>query len=270
MNLHDTIKKVLYIIFREIPLEAFGLYYSVYAATVEDNRDPDNRGRIKLNIPDVWAEPADIWAEPAFMPGGSQKGFILIPDKGDNVRVIFKGGNPRFPLWVYAAIPVKDQFPPEIYGGDNSPKRTLWLSAKGNFIALEDKDEFIRLQNIGGIVVDLNDGISLGSPGTSSEPAVLGNKNADVLENLRKDLGDLTTQVQNINTLLNTYFSGSAPGLTTLAGTGNPVAVILAPLTAPLVAGLPLAGSNLTTISADITGITPKIPQTKSTIVTLD
>ena len=86
-------------------------YFATYAGYVEDNKDPDNIGRLKVRVPTVYG-PADSqkntistadlpWALPAGLPAGGSpdSGAIQwLPEPGDHVYVRFLDGEPEKPI----------------------------------------------------------------------------------------------------------------------------------------------------------------------------
>lgn len=74
-----------------------------YRGTVEDNADPQKRGRLKLSVPDVLGNRISTWAEacvplagPPFMP----MGVHFVPPRGTAVWVEFERGAWDHPIWV--------------------------------------------------------------------------------------------------------------------------------------------------------------------------
>lgn len=70
-----------------------------YRGTVEDNADPQKRGRMKVRVPAVVGANRDIWAEPCVPYAGPGVGAWAIPPVGSHVWVEFEGGNPDYPIW---------------------------------------------------------------------------------------------------------------------------------------------------------------------------
>jgi hypothetical protein len=69
-------------------------YYGIYRGVVVDTADPDNRGRITLQVPQILGTAVTGWAWPII------GGYTPIP--GDGCWVMFEGGDPNFPLWLGA------------------------------------------------------------------------------------------------------------------------------------------------------------------------
>jgi hypothetical protein len=67
---------------------------------VMDNVDPENRGRLMLQIPDVLGDSPSSWALPCFPFTGIQSGCFVVPGVGSPVWVEFEHGDPDKPIWV--------------------------------------------------------------------------------------------------------------------------------------------------------------------------
>jgi hypothetical protein len=92
-------------------LETFGKYYSVYRATVVDNKDPQNQGRIKVIVEALgMTSPLTEYAYPITPFAAKEGAMFFPPDVGDAVYVMFENGNPRLPLYL-GGWWMKDQLP---------------------------------------------------------------------------------------------------------------------------------------------------------------
>jgi uncharacterized protein involved in type VI secretion and phage assembly len=76
-----------------------GPYWGKYRGQVENNLDPENRGRMQVSVPEVLGEGQLSWAMPCAPYGGSGVGLFAIPPTGANVWVEFEGGDPDYPIW---------------------------------------------------------------------------------------------------------------------------------------------------------------------------
>lgn len=87
-----------------------GRYHGKYQAFLVDNKDPQKRGRLRLQIPDVLGpDVVSGWAEPCFAYGGGPDyGQFSIPplcissdgkSHTTGVWVEFRGGDPQYPIW---------------------------------------------------------------------------------------------------------------------------------------------------------------------------
>jgi hypothetical protein len=71
-----------------------------YRATVFNNLDPLNIGRIQVMVPDVSNFIPSSWAMPCVPYASKQGGFFAVPQIGDGVWVEFEQGDPDYPIWV--------------------------------------------------------------------------------------------------------------------------------------------------------------------------
>ena len=65
---------------KNVGLEFYNKYYAVYPAIVEDNNDPEKRGRIRISLPSI-LEDGEIlgnWCDPTAMSiAGNQTGAFM-------------------------------------------------------------------------------------------------------------------------------------------------------------------------------------------------
>lgn len=168
-------------------LESFGRYYSCYRGFVADRDDPENLSRLRLIIPSVGGTNVyDYWAFPRNVFSGAGYGSQVIPQKGDVVWVEFESGHPNKPLWSLG-YRGKNELSGE---SDITDKDCYWfITPKGHVIKINDTKNYIHIKTQHGDYIELNSNsiscvtdkkISLGTLDNSAEPAVLGNKNAEV------------------------------------------------------------------------------------------
>ncbi len=87
-------------------------YYGIYRATVVNNIDPMQIGRIMVLVPDVGGITPSTWAMPAVPIAGKQMGTFMVPQVGAGVWVQFEAGDPDRPVWtggwwgIAAEVPV--------------------------------------------------------------------------------------------------------------------------------------------------------------------
>jgi phage gp45-like len=75
-----------------------GRYYGKYHGTVVDNADPEHRGLLEVQVPDVFGAGVVVTAE-ACLPYG----YASLPPNGSGVYCEFEAGDPERPLWVAVA-----------------------------------------------------------------------------------------------------------------------------------------------------------------------
>ena len=75
-------------------------YHGLYRGTVSINIDPEQRGRLRLEIPDVLGEGLSNWAMPCVVFGGARSGAYVVPAVDSGVWVAFEHGDPDRPVWI--------------------------------------------------------------------------------------------------------------------------------------------------------------------------
>jgi uncharacterized protein involved in type VI secretion and phage assembly len=116
--------------------------YGAYPATVTDIKDPDAQGRIKVKLP--WMPDNDgsgyeVWARLAVLMAGNNRGTWFIPDVGDEVLVVFEGGEARRPYVVGALWNGSDTPPEQMDGAGNNYKKSI-VSRRDIRITLDDQE----------------------------------------------------------------------------------------------------------------------------------
>ena len=136
--------------------------YGAYPATVTDVRDPDSQGRVKVRLPwmpDNEGGGYDVWARLATMMAGANRGTWFIPDVGDEVLVVFEGGDARRPYVVGALWNGKDSPPEQMDGAGNNSKKSI-TSRRDIRITLDDTEggETLTLKTPMGQTIEMKDG----------------------------------------------------------------------------------------------------------------
>lgn len=95
-------------------------YYGKYRGTVLNNIDPEKRGRLTLNVPDVLGAVPSSWAEPCVPlagPTGPPMGVYFVPPIGAGVWVEFEHGDPSYPIWSGCRWGAASDVPPLAFAG---------------------------------------------------------------------------------------------------------------------------------------------------------
>jgi uncharacterized protein involved in type VI secretion and phage assembly len=74
--------------------------YGKYRATVLNNVDPMQMGRLLVQVPDVSNVLPSTWAMPCVPFAGIMSGMYAVPAIGSGVWVEFEQGDPDYPVWV--------------------------------------------------------------------------------------------------------------------------------------------------------------------------
>jgi hypothetical protein len=100
-------------------------FYGKYRGLVIENIDPEQIGRIMVQVPDVLGETPSSWAMPCVPAAGIEAGCFIVPPIGSQVWVEFEQGDPDYPIWTggfwgtVAEVPVFATAPPAIPPGQN-------------------------------------------------------------------------------------------------------------------------------------------------------
>jgi hypothetical protein len=100
-------------------------YYGKYRGTVIENIDPEQIGRVLLQVPDVLGMTPSSWALPCVPAAGIQSGVFVVPPIGSQVWVEFEQGDSDYPIWtggfwgLVADVPIFATAPPAIPPGQN-------------------------------------------------------------------------------------------------------------------------------------------------------
>jgi hypothetical protein len=74
-------------------------YYGKYRGNVLGTPDPDQRGRLYVQVVDRDGPNFTGWARPCFPWGGTSVGLYAVPPSGSKVWVEFEQGHPDHALW---------------------------------------------------------------------------------------------------------------------------------------------------------------------------
>jgi hypothetical protein len=139
-------------------------YYGKYRGLVVENIDPEQIGRVLVQVPDVLGELPSSWAMPCVPAAGIQSGCFIVPPIGSQVWVEFEQGDPDYPIWtggfwgVVADVPVFAIAPPAIPPGQN-----IVLQTSGqNMILVSDAPPTpvtggIVLKSVSGAMIVVNE-----------------------------------------------------------------------------------------------------------------
>lgn len=95
-------------------------YWGKYRGTVSNNVDPEMRGRLQLQVPDVLGTMLSSWAEPCVPlagPTGAPMGIYMVPAIGAGVWVEFEDGDVDYPVWVGCRWGSQSDVPPLAHTG---------------------------------------------------------------------------------------------------------------------------------------------------------
>jgi hypothetical protein len=139
-------------------------YYGKYRGTVVENLDPEQLGRILVEVPDVLGLTPSTWAMPCVPAAGLQSGIFIVPPIGSGVWIEFEQGDPDYPIWtggfwgLGADVPAFAIAPPAIPPGQN-----IVLQTSGqNMVMVSDAPPTpatggIVLRSVSGAMIVVNE-----------------------------------------------------------------------------------------------------------------
>lgn len=117
---------------------AVGQFFGKYRGTVVSNVDPERRGRLLVQVPDVGGLVPLSWAEacvPLAGPTGPAMGVYMVPPIGAGVWVEFEQGDPSYPIWVGCRWGGASDIPPSAHTGSPlSPNIEIRTLGQNSFV----------------------------------------------------------------------------------------------------------------------------------------
>ena len=110
----------------------------VVVALVTDNKDTEERGRIKIKFPWMGDEAGEAWARLVTLMSGNERGIVFYPEVDDEVLVAFEHGNINSPYIIGALWNGVDKPPEKNSDGENNIK--MIKTRSGHTIKINDKD----------------------------------------------------------------------------------------------------------------------------------
>jgi uncharacterized protein involved in type VI secretion and phage assembly len=135
-------------------------YFGKYRATVVNNIDPMQIGRIQAIVPDVSNIMLTSWAMPCVPVAGKQMGTYFVPQVGSGVWIEFEHGDPDYPVWVGCFWGIAAEVPtPALAGIPASPNIVLQTAAQNSIVIsdLPGPTGGIMLKSATGASIIVND-----------------------------------------------------------------------------------------------------------------
>jgi uncharacterized protein involved in type VI secretion and phage assembly len=124
-------------------------FYGKHRGTVSDNQDPNNLGRIRAKVPQVFGDVETGWALPCAPYAGNGTGLFTIPPAGAGVWIEFEAGDLSRPIWS-GCWWVSGQLPTDQNGTDATPDLKILRSEQGLMVALDDNAQTIAVSDQNG------------------------------------------------------------------------------------------------------------------------
>jgi uncharacterized protein involved in type VI secretion and phage assembly len=133
-------------------------------ATVSSLDDPDQRNRVQVRLcafDGATQQDAPMWARVVSNFAGDNRGTFFLPDVGDEVLVVFAGGDARVPLVVGGLWNGAAKAPADTQSGGVNRYKVI-RSKNGIVITLDDQSgqETLKLETPAGQKLTLSDGPS--------------------------------------------------------------------------------------------------------------
>jgi uncharacterized protein involved in type VI secretion and phage assembly len=153
-------------------------FYGKYRGTVWDNVDPEQRGRLMVQVADVGGVLPSTWALPCLPFAGPQQGFFAVPPVHASVWVEFEHGDPSYPVWTGCFWDTPATVPPLALAGapgvqqvvvQTTGQAMLLISdtpGPGGGIVLRTPTAMLSLSSA-GIVIDNGQGATIKMIGNS-------------------------------------------------------------------------------------------------------
>jgi hypothetical protein len=110
-------------------------YWGRYKGTVVTNIDPDQMGRILVQVPDVLGNDPCVWAESASPLAGSGMGLYYVPPTNSGVWIEFQQGDTDFAVWTGCWRGASSDAPPlALSGVPATPPIVLGTTSQNNLV----------------------------------------------------------------------------------------------------------------------------------------
>jgi uncharacterized protein involved in type VI secretion and phage assembly len=115
--------------------------------------DPEGLGRVRVSLP-TYGNVETEWMGVLTVGAGKGKGFVALPDVGDQVLVLFIHDDPAQGLVLGGLY--GPQSPPDAGVEGGSIRRYTLLTPGGQRVRLDDSHQAIRIENSGGSSIELS------------------------------------------------------------------------------------------------------------------
>lgn len=113
-------------------------FFGKYRATVVNNVDPMQIGRIQVMVPDMSDLIPTTWAMPCFPIAGKQMGAYLIPQVGAGAWVEFEQGDSDYPIWTGSYYGTVAEVPAVAFAGIPASPNIVFQTTAQNALVVSD------------------------------------------------------------------------------------------------------------------------------------
>ncbi|WP_347351810.1 phage baseplate assembly protein V [Intrasporangium sp.] len=135
-------------------------YFGKYRATVVNNVDPMQIGRVQVIVPDVSNLIPSTWAMPCFPIAGKQMGAYLVPQVGSGVWVEFEQGDADYPIYSGAYYGSTAEVPALAFAGIPANPNIVFQTTAQHSLVISDlpgPTGGIMLKSTSGASIIVND-----------------------------------------------------------------------------------------------------------------
>jgi uncharacterized protein involved in type VI secretion and phage assembly len=113
-------------------------FFGIYRATVVQNIDPMQLGRIMVTVTDAGGPTPSSWAMPCVPMAGKQMGVFMIPQIGSGVWIQFEAGDPDLPVWTGGWWGVAAEVPALALAGVPGDPNIVFQTTLQNSVVISD------------------------------------------------------------------------------------------------------------------------------------
>ena len=126
-------------------------FFGKYRGLVADVDDPENLGRLKARVPEIYGDMNSPWALPSVPFAGNSHGLVLLPEPDDGVWIEFEAGDLSRPIWsgcwwASGEIPAP-----------GAKKVRALVTTAGHMVVLDDDASKVQLLHAGGAELTMTD-----------------------------------------------------------------------------------------------------------------
>jgi len=151
-------------------------YYGKYRATVINNLDPENRGRVQVQLGDRFGMFPSTWALPAFQMAAIQCGLVALPPVHATVWIEFEAGDPDFPIWSGGFFESPAEMPALVQAGATPATPNIVMQTVGQVtLMLSDNPAMnVMLKTLSGALISIGESGIMISNGKGASIAMVG------------------------------------------------------------------------------------------------
>lgn len=150
-------------------------YYGKYRATVLQNVDPENRGRIQVQMAERFGLFPSTWALPSFPAASMLHGFVAIPPLRSSVWIEFEAGDPEVPIWSGAFYENSGEMPVLAAAGTPvMPNLVMQTAGQVTLMLSDNPAQNLLIKTVAGAMISIGNAGIIISNGQGASIALTG------------------------------------------------------------------------------------------------